>query len=253
MKYLRQIVLIPAFLLLQNVNATLWFADGITGTVGSDLGSAAPYSTPSSQIKIAAGNLTYPNLADPSPVGNEFTLSGASASSTFCQFNGSAIAGGSVYYAFLAQCTTQPSATGNYVTDLHTSANIGSSDPADIYVKASGAGFVMGVRKNGGSTTYASSPTVLSLNTTYLVVLKYTFNGGTGDDTVTLYIDPAPGGLESGATAEVSVSGGTDATGLQYCGWKSQSSATGGAWIFDTLRFASTWGEAIPASTAPPF
>jgi len=252
MKHLRHFLLLLTFLLLQNADATVWFADGITGTVGSDLGSAAPYSTASSQIKIAAGNLTYPNLSDPSPVGNEFTISGASASSTYCQFNGSAITGGSVYYAFLAQCTTQPSASGNYVTDLHTTATIGSSDPADIYVKASGAGFVMGVRKNGGSATYASSPTVLNLNTTYLVVLKYTFNPSAGDDTVTLYINPAPGGLESGATPEVSVSGGTDATGLQYCGWKSQSSATGGAWIFDTLRFASTWAEATPASTAPP-
>jgi pectate lyase len=252
MKYLRQIIFILPFLLLQNANAVVWFADGITGTVGNSLGATAPYLTASSQIKIVAGNLTYPNLADPSPVGNEFTISGASASSTYCQFNGSAITGGSVYYAFLAQCTTQPSAGGNYVTDLHTSANIGSSDPADIYVKASGTGFVMGVRKNGGSATYASSPTVLNLNTTYLVVLKYTFNGGTGDDTVTLYINPTPGGLESGATAEVTVTGGTDATGLQYCGWKSQSSATGGAWIFDTLRFASSWGEVTPASTAPP-
>jgi pectate lyase len=93
----------------------------------------------------------------------------------------------------------------------------------------------------------------LVLNTTYLIVLKYTFNNtNASDDTVTLYINPTPGGPESGATAEVSVSGGTDATGLQYCGWKSQSSASGGAWIFDTLRFASTWGEVTPASTAPP-
>jgi len=252
MKHLRQIILILAFLLLRNANATLWFEDGITGTVGNNLGAAAPYSTSSSQIKIVAGNLTYPNLANPSPVGNEFTIVGASASSTFCTFTGSAVTGGSVYYAFLAQCTTQPSATGNYVTDLHTTATIGSSDPADIYVKASGAGFVMGVRKNGGSATYASSPTALSLNTTYLVVLKYTFNGGTADDTVTLYINPTPGSLESGATAELTVTGGTDATGLQFCAWKSQSSATGGAWIFDTLRLASTWAEVIPASTAPP-
>ena len=234
-------------------SATLWFVDGITGNPGDNLGATAPYSASSSQIKIAAGNLAYPNLTNPSPNGNEFTILGASASSTFCTFTGSAITGGSVYYAFLAQCTTQPSVTGNYVTDLHTTATIGSSDPADIYAKSSGAGFVMGVRKNGGSATYASSPTVLNLNTTYLIVLKYTFNGGTSDDTVTLYINPTPGGLETSATAEVSVTGGTDATGLQFCGWKSQSSATGGAWIFDTLRLASTWGEVTPSSgsTAP--
>jgi len=253
MKYLRQVILILTFLLLQNAGAAVWFADGITGAVGSDLGSAAPYNTPVTQIKIVAGNLSYPNLANPTPNGNEFTISGASASSTFCQFNSSAITGGTVYYSFLAQCTTQPSVAGNYVTDLHTTGTIGSSDPADIYVKASGAGFAMGVRKNGGSTTYASPSTVLSLNTTYLVVLKYTFNPSAGDDTVTLYINPTPGGLESGATAEITVTGNTDATGLQYTGWKSQSSATGGAWFFDAVRWASTWAEVTPASTAPPF
>jgi pectate lyase len=255
MKYLRQIFLILAFLLMQNANATLWFEDGITGTVGNGLGAAPPYSPSSSQIKIAAGNLAYPNLANPSPNGNEFTISGASASSTFCTNTGSTITSGSVYYAFLAQCTTLPSSGGNYVTDLHTNATLGSGDPADIYVKLSGTtNFVMGVRKSGGSATYASSPTALNLNTTYLVVLKYTFNNvSAGDDTVTLYINPTPGNPESGATAEVTVSGGTDAAGaLQYIGWKSQSSATGGAWIFDTIRVASTWAEVIPASTAPP-
>ena len=254
LKRLYQTVAILTFLLLRNASATVWFADGITGTVGNNLGATLPYSTSSSQIKIVSGNLAYPNLANPSPVGNEFTIAGTSASSTFCQFNtSSAITSGSVYYAFLAQCTTLPGASGNYVTDLHTTATIGSSDPADIYVKLSGTtNFVMGVRKNGGSTTYASSPTVLYTNTTYLVVLKYAFNPSASDDTVSLYINPVPGGLESGATAEVSVTGGTDATGLQYCGWKSQSSATGGAWIFDTLRYASTWGEVTPASTAPP-
>ena len=74
MMHPRQMVLILTFLLWQNATATLWFEDGITGTAGSNLGAAAPYSSSSSQIKIAAGNLTYPNLANPSPAGNEFTI-----------------------------------------------------------------------------------------------------------------------------------------------------------------------------------
>ncbi len=248
MKYLRQIIPVLTFLLLQNANASLWFADGITGTVGSKLGDTAPYSSGSSQIIIANGNLTYTNLADLG--GHEFTIAGTSASSTYCQFNSSAITSGSVYYSFLLECTTQPGATASYLTDVNTTAAIGgSSDAMNIYTKSSETGYVLGIRKNSASTTFAVSPTVLSLNTTNLIVLKYTFNGGTGDDTVTLYINPTPGLPEP--TPEVTLTGGTDATGLQYLGWKSQSSGTsGGAWVFDTLRVASTWTEAVPA--APP-
>ncbi len=255
MKHLRQIILILAFLLLQNADATLWFADGITGTVGNNLGAAPPYSSSSSQIRIAAGNLTYPNLADPSPVGNEFTIAGTSASSTYRSITGSVITSGSVYFSFLLQCTNQPGATATYLTAINTTATIGgSSDSLNIYTKSSGAGYVLGIRKNGASTTFAASSAVLSLNTTYLIVVKYTFNTGTSSDDVdTLYINPAPGGLESGATVEAAVTGGTDAAGgLQYIGWKSQSSG-GGGWIFDTLRAASTWVEVIPASSTAPF
>ena len=104
MKYLRQIIPVLTLLLLQNANASLWFADGITGTVGSKLGDTAPYSSGSSQIIIANGNLTYTNLADLG--GHEFTIAGTSASSTYCQFNSSGITSGSVYYSFLLECTS---------------------------------------------------------------------------------------------------------------------------------------------------
>ena len=250
MKHLRQTVLILAFLLLQNANATLWFEDGITGTVGSNMGSA-PYQSGGSQFPIVAGNLTYPNLTNPATMGNEFTIAGTGASSLYRSITNSAITSGSVYYAFLAQCTTLPSASGNYVTAINPTAAVGSSsDAINMSAKASGSGFVLGVRKNGTSaTTYATS--ILSLNTTYLVVLKYTFNSGTSaDDTVSIYINPTPGATEPAPDA--TVTGGTDAASLQYVGWKSQSSASGGAWIFDTLRVASTWAEAIPGSTTPP-
>ncbi|MGA2787904.1 MAG: immunoglobulin domain-containing protein [Verrucomicrobiota bacterium] len=211
---------------------------------------SAPYQSGGSQFPIVTGSLTYPNLTDASPIGNKFGILGTSASSLYRSITSSAITSGSVYYAFLAQCTTLPSASGNYVTAINPTAAVGSSsDAINMSAKASGSGFVLGVRKNGtSSTTYA--PNILSLNTTYLVVLKYTFNSGTSaDDTVSIYINPTPGATEP--TPDATVTGGTDATGLQYIGWKSQSSG-GGAWIFDTLRAASTWAEAVPGSTTPP-
>ena len=75
--------------------------------------------------------------------------------------------------------------------------------------------------------------------------MKYTFNTGSGtDDLAALYINPTPGGTEPVAP-EVTQTGGTDAAGIQYCGWINQSGGNG-AWIFDTLRVGSTWAEVTP-------
>ena len=237
-----------SLMLAQNASATLWCEDGITGTVGNSLGAAAPYFTSSTQIKIASGNLTFTGLADPATVGNEFVILGTSASGTYRTNTATAITSGSVYYSFLVQCTTQPGASAVTFANLNTTPAIaGSSDSLCIYTKSSGAGFVFGIRKNGASTAFATTPTVMSLNTTYLIVVKYVFNTGSGtDDTVTLYINPTPGGTEP-VTPEVTLTGGTDTTGIQFLGWKSQSSG-GGAWTIDSLRTASTWGEVTPAS-----
>jgi pectate lyase len=253
-KHLRILLLnLISLLLWQNASAALWFEDGITNAVGSNLGAAAPYSGGNARIIITSGNLAYPGLADPAPAGNQFTITGGTSSGkSYLTITASAITSGSVYYAFLVQCTTLPTSE-KVLTSLLTTASVGgSTDALAVYTKPSGANYVLGLRKNGVSTTFAASPMILSLNTTYLVVVKYTFNTGSGtDDAGSLYINPAPVGTEP-ATPEVTLTGGTDATGIQFCGWINQSGGNG-TWLFDTLRVGSTWTDVTQSggSVAP--
>lgn len=50
-----------------------------------------------------------------------------------------------------------------------------------------GTNFVLALQKESGTKVLTNN---LSFNTTYLVVLKYTFNPGTTDDVVSLYLNP---------------------------------------------------------------
>ena len=225
--------------------------DAITNTaVGNSLGSAAPWGASSSQIKVASGNLTNAALLALTPAGNMASIAGSGGGSSYRSFTSSAITSGAAYYAFLVQCTTLPTSGDKYLTGFlpgGTTSPGGSSDPLAVYAKLSGTGYQMGLRKTGASTTYAS--TVLAVSTTNFIVAKYLFGSGTGDDVVSLYINPTPGSGEP-ASPDVSLSGGTDAANLQNIYLKSSSGY--GTWNFDTLRVGPSWADVTPSSAGPP-
>jgi len=225
--------------------------DAITNVApGSNLGSAAPWGPSSSQVKVASGNLTHPTLQALTPAGNMASIAGSGGGSSYRTFNSSAVSSGTVYYSFLVQCTSLPTTGDKYLTGFLPSVNSGpqgSSDPLALYAKLSGVGYQLAIRKSGASTTYA--PTVFALNTTYFVVVKYAFGAGAGDDVVSLYLSPTPGGAEP-ASADATLSGGTDAGDLQYIYLKSSSGY--GTWNFDTLRVGPTWASVTPAEGGEP-
>jgi hypothetical protein len=168
-------------------------------------------------------------------------------------FTGSPITSGTVYYSFLAECTALPTAN-NYITSLLASGTPnGSSDALAVYVgqQTAGSTFKIGVRHGGSGATYTSG-TWATLNTVNLFVVGYTFNPSTSDDAVSLWVNPTPGG--SLPTPDVSFvqSAGTDATGLQVVGFKAQSVATTGNWIFDSLRVGTSWGDVVPLAVPEP-
>ena len=247
-----QLPLIALILLtIPTAKATPWMEDAITNTaVGNNLGSAAPWGASSSQIKVATGSFSYAGLADLTPAGNLASIAGSGGGSSYRAFTGSAVSGGAVYYSFLVQCTSLPASGDKYLTGFLPSGTTspgGSSDALAVYAKLSGTGYQMGVRKPGASTTYAS--TVLALNTTNLIVAKYLFGSGSGDDVVSLYINPAAGAAEP-ASPDVTLTGGTDAANLLNVYLKSSSGY--GIWNFDTLRVGPSWADVTPSSAGPP-
>lgn len=250
-------ILIPICLagfIAQSASATLFFEEGFNYTSGGLSGNGS-WVGGSSGLTVGSANLSYPGLADATSPGNNLVVtSGGTAGSMTVPFTSTAITGGSVYYSFLAEATTLPTGN-NYLTSLlptgATGPN-GGSDPLAVYVgqQTAGSSYKVGVRHNGlgSGATYASANAAFTLNTANFFVVKYTFGSG---GTISLYVNPTPGGTEP--TADVTAgAGGTEASDLLLLGFKAQSSATAGVWQFDTLRVGDTWASVTPVAVPEP-
>jgi hypothetical protein len=253
------LALLSSLLVLgSSAHATLLFEEGFNYPVGNLGANSPPWSSGNNNIQVAGANLTFAGLAEAANPGNDMTVtSGVSAGSIAANFASSSVTSGSIYYAFLAKCTTLPTGN-NYLTSLlaaGASGPNGGSDPLSVYVGQSVAGssFKLGVRHNGigSGATYFTDDADFVPNNVNLFVVKYTFGPNTADDAVSLFVNPPPGGSEP--TAAVTVSGGgTDAANLQVVGFKAQSSAAAGNWTFDTLRIGDTWADVVPIAVPEP-
>jgi hypothetical protein len=245
-----------ACLAFQSAQATLLFQDGFNYAAGglnaSDV-STAPYSgnawsSGSSHITVVANDLTYPSMADlgTNAVQDAWGVSAGSVINTFANQTG---VGNSVYYSFLVQCTAAPAASA-YLTDLNplSSTPNGSSDPLAVYVQTLGSGWEVGVASGGSAKVYASSPTTLLLNTTYLIVAEYTF-GTAGIGTANIYIDPTVGGTQPVIPYATVNSVSASSTAIDNLGFKAQSSA--GGFLLDNAIVGTTWQDVTTAVPEP--
>jgi hypothetical protein len=229
-----------ACLLLQSAHGTLLFSEGFNYTAGGNLGgnvnpgSGLAWSGGSANLAIGSSGLSYPGLQ--SLGGNDLVwTSGAATAATNAYAN---VTSGSIYYSFLISATTLPTAN-TYISALNPGAASpnGSSDAMAIYVGGSGGNWKIGVRN--GNTGAAYTPTTLTLNTTYFVVTELTL-GAT--PTVSLFLDPVPGGLQPG-TPDATQTGTVAALSVDDIGFKSQTATTAGAFLIDDLQIGTTWAD----------
>jgi hypothetical protein len=237
--------------LFQSAQATLFFTEGFNYPQGN-LTLNGPW-TGGSTIQVGSANLTYSGLADAPNPGNDLLVPSGTASSVTANFTGTPITSGSVYYSFLAEATALPTAN-SYLTDLLTSGTPnGSGDPLSVYVgqQTAGSQFKIGIRHNGeGSGATYTSGSWAVLNQVNLFVVEYTFVPGSANDTVSLFVNPTPGGTQP--TPDVTLSAaGTDAASLQEIGFKANSGTSAGTWLFDTLRVGDTWADVTPEVPEP--
>jgi hypothetical protein len=243
MKHLKSTSLLAGAvcLLLPSAHANLLFSDGFNYTAGSNLGgnvnpgNGTAWSGGSANLAIGSSGLTYPGFQGLG--GNSLVYTPGVATSSTNVY--SAVTSGSIYYSFLIDCTTLPTAN-NYITSLNqgTGPN-GSSDAMAVYVGASGASnWRIGVRTTGGGSGATFESTALSPNTTYLVVTELTLGP---NPTVSLFLDPFPGLGQPGANATQT---GTNAVlSVNDVGFKSQSATTVGNFVIDDLSIGTTWGD----------
>lgn len=103
--------------------------------------------------------------------------------------------------------------------------------------------YQIGTRHNGSGASYVNTAT-MTLGSTNFFVVAYTFNLGTADDTVSLWVNPTPGGSQP--TADATMSGGADAPNLQVVGFRAQTAIGAGNWVFDALRIGTAWSDVTP-------
>ncbi len=124
-----------------------------------------------------------------------------------------------------------------------------------MYVKATTGGYLLGLNKSNEVSTGATyGTTVLSLNTTYVVVMKYTFVAGDSNDVVSAYVFPSgsippdePGTPEVGPwTANTK----PDASDLGFITVRQGTAAQAATLILDGLRVTTAWEIPLPVQLA---
>ena len=166
-----------------------------------------------SYIKILAGDLSGATVPDIKPLTNtvnpeallQIAKAGTNAKWYYRSLSNN-VTSGSIYFSFLLNVTVNPSTTDEYMGSMQVGGNGTAPLPTDPLTLHARGGtdsthYNLGVQRLNGDEDW-SSP--LADNTTYLVVLKYTF-GPAG--TCNLYINPTPGSAEPGPAATATTGG----------------------------------------------
>lgn len=200
------------------------------------------HSTGANPITVTTPGLTYAGHPG-SGVGNAVTMAntGEDDNRTF-----TAVTSGSVYMSFLVNLSAVQ--TGDYFAGLFQSSTV---FPVRVYAKSDAAGgFFFGASKGSSTASYESTSRVFG--TTYLVVVKYTYNTSTTtDDVVDLWVNPALGGTETTATISGVTGTSTDATTIGAVYLRQGSSTAGSTQQVDAILAGTTWASVTAGAVVP--
>ena len=193
-------------------------------------------------VTVTAANLTQPTY--PGSSGNAVSLvtTGEDVSRAFT----APVTAGTVYAAALINVTAAQ-ASGDYFFHFSQSASI---LVGRVFARAATGGFQFGISKTGTFTTAVFGPTTYTLNTPYLVVLKYEFIGAAGtDDPVGLFVF-APGDTYTTEPAApiASFTTGTDPVSIVGLNLRQGASTVAPTAIVDGIRVGRTWNDAVLAT-----
>lgn len=200
-------------------------------------------------LSVVAGNLSFPGLAW--SVGNSVTNGGAGLGVR--RIFGPAVNSGVLFFSALFRINDLGFGTwtgaGTQVGAL--TAPDGSSFRLAVMVKSnSPAGYVFGVQKGGGSTTF--SPTEYHAGDTLFLVGRYDFTAS--PNAVALWINPGPAdfGAAIPPAGQISASTGTDGLSIDRFNFRQNTAASvPAAMQWDELRVGYSWAQVTPVG--PPF
>ena len=197
-------------------------------------------SNTTNPLIVSSHGLTLPNYLY--NAGNSVAMT-TSGEDVYNNFTSVGISSGNVYLSFLVNVSAAQ--TGDYFIALSpASAQYNYYDR--IHIKSSGSGFVIGVSKSNeasGGAVYGS--TELSLNKTYLVVSKYSFNpADTTDDAISIYVFGSNIPAMEPGTPKIgpyTFSGKNDVTDISTVTLRQGSSSAAPSLTIDGIHVDTTW------------
>jgi trimeric autotransporter adhesin len=152
---------------------------------------------------------------------------------------------GSSFYIGLTIDVSAAQATGDYF--LHWTPTVGNTSifQERLFVKSSGAGFVLGyATTSGGTTAYGSS--VLNFGSSYQLVLAYNDVSGALNDTFSLYVNPTDLTTEANNTAYLNsgyVGTGSEQTTVAGINFRQGTAANAPTLTADNLVVGTTFAD----------
>lgn len=231
---------VPQFSITNGTAPSLPLTENFNYTTGSNLtdNSFVAHSAAGSlPVQVGAATLTYAGYLN-SGLGKTAVLT-APGSSSAEDVNKlySSVTSGSVYASFMINVS---SATTDSVYFFHLGPeNSTTSFFAKVFIENDGNdNIAFGVSKNFNSSAIFT-PYIYSLNTTYLLVVKYTFNtGSTTDDEVKLWVNPVLNGTEPAADV-IQTDGATDALKLDFFAFRQAFNGPGLS--IGGVRISTSW------------
>ena len=243
-KLLLFILLISPFIGFSQAILTEAFEYTTGGLVANSGGAWVSNSGTAGSSVTTTGSLNYTGYF-PGAVGGKVAISNGSTEDVIRSFTAVNGTGSKVYASFLINVTSTTS-TGDYF--VHFASGTGTFK-ARTFIKTSWGGFDIGIDGDGAVTSYLGG-TVLNFNQTYLVVIGYSFNSGTNDDVVSLWLNPDISGAEPTANITKVVAG--DYTSLSALGLR-QAAGNTPTLSIDGLKLGLTWATSTLPITLTSF
>jgi hypothetical protein len=197
----------------KNANAQLLLYDDFTGLDSANLAGQSSW--------IKGGSGPDPVVREANPLvytdynggGADYVLmptASATTSRVYKGFTSTAPGTNTFFYTALINLSSASASSVGYFMSLGDPTT-GTTYFARLFARTSGTGYNLGISKLSNTAAYGS--TVFDFNTTYLVVVRYTFVTGSANDSVAVWVNP-PLGAEppTAVTAEADTVAIADAT-----------------------------------------
>lgn len=193
-------------------------------------------------VLVATGNLTYTGYVN-TPIG-DFVRMHNTGQDIYRQTDSAYNA--SVYISFLINVDSV-AATGDYFFALLPNSST-SNYTMRTFIKSAAGGFQIGISKSTEAATYAAG--TYNLGTTYLIIVKYTFNTGTTqDDQLSLFVfSGALPGSEPAPTAGPITGASTDSPNISRIVLRQGTAANAPVLNIDAFKVFRTWGNLVGVS-----